>query len=67
MPTEAGIQVAVTLDSFKTQDSSPFRRLHLKLMLFWHQIFIAAAKSLCQQGFPSYLENVNFLVLAMPG
>jgi hypothetical protein len=34
-------------------------------MLFWRQIFIAAAKSLCQQGFSSFLENLNFLVLAM--
>ena len=39
----------------------------LKLMLFWHQIFIAAAESLCPQGFSSFFENLNFLVLAMPG
>jgi 3-hydroxybutyryl-CoA dehydrogenase len=29
-------------------------------MLFWHQIFIAAAESLCQQGFSSFFENLNF-------
>jgi len=37
------------------------------LMLFWHQIFIAAAEFLYQQGFSSFFENLNFLVLAMPG
>jgi hypothetical protein len=36
-------------------------------MLFWRQIFIAAAKSLYQQGFSSFFENLNFLVLVMPG
>jgi hypothetical protein len=36
-------------------------------MLFGHQNFIAAAERLCQQGFSSFFENLNFLVLAMPG
>jgi hypothetical protein len=36
-------------------------------MLFGHQIFIAAAEFLYQQGFSSFFENLNFLVLAMPG
>jgi hypothetical protein len=36
-------------------------------MLFGHQNFIAAAEPLCQQWFSSLFENLNFLVLAMPG
>jgi hypothetical protein len=36
-------------------------------MLFWHQNFIAAAEPLCQQWFSSFFENLNFLVLALPG
>jgi len=44
-----------------------FSPLPLKLMLFWHQNFIAAAEPLCQQWFSSFFKNLNFLVLAMPG
>jgi hypothetical protein len=55
------------MEKFPGCSSQPFRRLALKLMLFGHQNFIAAAEPLCQQWFSSLFENLNFLVLAMPG
>jgi len=61
-----------SMQCFKWVNNSARRKaiispLPLKLMLFWHQIFIAAAEIICQQGFSSFFENLNFLVLAMPG
>jgi hypothetical protein len=39
----------------------------LKLLLFWHEKFMGEGESLYQQGFSTILENLNFLVLTMPG
>jgi hypothetical protein len=36
-------------------------------MLLGREILFAASQSPCQQGVSSFFENLNFLVLGMPG